>query len=124
MFFVMFIDLWVFVISKIKFMQVYQVLLGGYYMGIDGWEFLIEGYYKGMKNVFEYKDGVSFFGFFIGWEDKVEMGYGCFMGVEFMVQKIIGKIMGWLVYILVKSDCKFVIGGINNGECFLYKYDC
>lgn len=42
-------DLWVPVTSKIKPMQAHQVSLGGYYTGIDGWEFSIEGYYKGMK---------------------------------------------------------------------------
>ena len=37
---------------------------GGYYTGIKGWEFSVEGYYKDMYNVLEYKDGVSFFRFF------------------------------------------------------------
>jgi hypothetical protein len=96
---------------------------GGYYTGIDGWEFSIEGYYKGMKNVLEYKDGVSFLGSSTGWEDKVEMGHGRSMGVEFMAQKTIGKTTGWLAYTLAKSDRKFATGGINNGERFPYKYD-
>ena len=116
-------DLWVPVTSKIKPMQAHQVSLGGYYTGIDGWEFSIEGYYKGMKNVLEYKDGVSFLGSSTGWEDKVEMGHGRSMGVEFMAQKTIGKTTGWLAYTLAKSDRKFATGGINNGERFPYKYD-
>ncbi len=51
-----------------------------------------------MKNVLEYKDGVSFLGSSTGWEDKVEMGHGRSMGVEFMAQKTIGKTTGWLAY--------------------------
>ena len=38
------------------------------------WEFSVEGYYKQMRNVLEYKEGVSFLGSSSGWENKVEMG--------------------------------------------------
>ena len=46
---------------------------------------------------------VSFLGSSTGWEDKVEMGHGRSMGVEFMAQKTIGKTTGWLAYTLAKS---------------------
>lgn len=116
-------DLWVPVTKKIKPMQAHQFSLGGYYTGIEGWEFSVEGYYKDMRRVLEYKDGVSFFGSSSGWENKVEMGKGRSMGIEFMAQKTIGKTTGWLSYTLSKSDRKFAKGGINNGERFPYKYD-
>lgn len=116
-------DLWVPVTSKVKPMQAHQASLGAYYTGIRGWEFSVEGYYKSMKNVLEYKDGVSFFGSSTGWEDKVEMGRGRSMGLEFMAQKTLGKTTGWIAYTLAKSDRKFVRGGVNNGERFPYKYD-
>lgn len=116
-------DLWVPVTNKIKPMKAHQYSLGAYYTGILGWEFSVEGYYKSMKNVLEYKEGVSFFGSSTGWEDKVEMGLGRSMGIEFMAQKNIGKTTGWVAYTLAKSDRKFSKGGINNGERFPYKYD-
>ena len=116
-------DLWVPVTKEIKPMQSHQYSLGGYYTGIKGWEFSIEGYYKDMRNVLEYKDGVSFFGSSTGWEKKVEMGKGRSMGIEFMAQKMLGKTTGWLSYTLAKSDRKFSKGSINNGERFPYKYD-
>lgn len=116
-------DLWVPVTSKIKPMQAHQVSLGAYYTGLRGWEFSVEGYYKSMKNVLEYKDGVSFFGSSTGWEDKVEMGHGRSMGIEFMAQKTLGNTTGWIAYTLAKSDRKFAKGGVNNGERFPYKYD-
>ena len=53
-------DLWVPVTKKIKPMRSHQYSLGGYYTGIKGWEFSVEGYYKDMYNVLEYKEGVSF----------------------------------------------------------------
>ena len=116
-------DLWVPVTPKIKPMKSDQYSLGAYYTGVQGWEFSVEGYYKDMRHVLEYKEGVSFFGSSAGWENKVEMGKGRSMGIEFMVQKNIGKTTGWLAYTLSKSDRKFSKGGINNGERFPYKYD-
>lgn len=116
-------DLWVPVTSKVKPMQAHQYSLGGYYTGLPGWEFSVEGYYKDMRNVLEYKEGVSFLGSSSGWENKVEMGKGRSMGMEFMVQKATGKTTGWIAYTLAKSDREFAKGGINNGERFPYKYD-
>lgn len=116
-------DLWVPVTQKIKPMHSHQYALGGYYTGIKGWEFSVEGYYKDMRNVLEYKDGVSFLGSSAGWENKVEMGKGRSAGIEFMMQKTLGKTTGWLSYTLSKSDRQFAKGGINNGERFPYKYD-
>ncbi|WP_455586265.1 TonB-dependent receptor domain-containing protein [Bacteroides sp.] len=116
-------DLWVPVTSTVKPMQAHQYSLGSYYTGLPGWEFSIEGYYKQMRNVLEYKEGVTFFGSSSGWENKVEMGKGRSMGVEFMAQKTTGKTTGWIAYTLAKSDRIFAPGGINNGIRFPYKYD-
>ncbi|WP_373252422.1 TonB-dependent receptor domain-containing protein [Bacteroides thetaiotaomicron] len=116
-------DLWVPVTKRIKPMQSHQYSLGNYYTGIKGWEFSVEGYYKDMRNVLEYKEGISIFGASAGWENKVEMGRGRSMGIEFMAQKTIGKTTGWVSYTLAKSDRKFAKGSINNGERFPYKYD-
>ncbi|HJD77014.1 MAG TPA: TonB-dependent receptor [Bacteroides reticulotermitis] len=116
-------DLWVPVTQKIKPMRSHQYALGGYYTGIRGWEFSLEGYYKDMRNVLEYKEGVSFFGSSAEWENKVEMGKGRSAGIELMAQKTMGKTTGWISYTLSKSDRKFAKGGINNGERFPYKYD-
>ena len=116
-------DLWVPITKNIRPMFSNQYSIGGYYTGIPGWEFSVEGYYKRMRNVLEYQNGVSFFGSSTNWEDKVEMGKGRSMGIEFMAQKTMGKTTGWLAYTLAKADRQFKEGGINNGERFPYKYD-
>lgn len=116
-------DLWVPVTQNIQPMRSHQYSLGGYYTGIRGWEFSVEGYIKNMRNVLEYKDGISFLGSSSGWENKVEMGKGRSAGIEFMIQKTVGKTTGWASYTLSKNDRKFAKGGINNGERFPYKYD-
>ena len=80
-----------------------QFSIGGYYSGLPGWEFSVEGYYKQMKHILEYQDGVSFFGTSTNWEEKVEMGEGRSFGLELMVQKTLGKTTGWLAYTLSKT---------------------
>ncbi len=116
-------DLWVPATANIKPMQANQFSIGGYYTGFKDFELSVEAYYKNMHNVLEYKDGASFFGSSYNWESKVETGKGHAMGIEFMVQKKVGKTTGWLAYTLAKSDRKFAKDGINNGKRFPYRYD-
>lgn len=116
-------DLWVPVTKNLKPMLSHQYTLGTYYTGIPKWEFSVEGYYKQMQNVLEYKDGARFIGSSASWEEKVEMGKGRSFGVEMMAQRTVGNTTGWLSYTWAKSDRKFAKGGINNGERFPFKYD-
>lgn len=116
-------DLWVPITKNIRPMHANQYSLGGYYTGLAGWEFSIEGYYKQMNNILEYQDGVTFFGTSTNWEEKVDMGEGRSMGLELMAQKTLGKTTGWIAYTLSKTDHRFKDGSINQGKWFPYKYD-
>lgn len=116
-------DLWVPVTRHIRPMKSFQYATGIYYTGIKNWEFSMEGYYKDMHNVLEYKDGDSSIGSSHNWEDKVEMGKGRSFGVELMAQKTAGRLTGWVNYTLSKSDRQFSADGINNGKRFPYQYD-
>ena len=116
-------DLWVPITKNVRPMYANQYSVGGYYAGVPGWEFSIEGYYKQMKHILEYQDGVSFFGTSTNWEEKVETGEGRSLGVEIMAQKTLGKTTGWLAYTLSKTDHRFKNGTVNQGEWFPYKYD-
>ena len=117
------VDLWVPITKDIKPVTSDQYSAGVYYDGIKGWEFSIEGYYKSMHNILEYKDGTVMIATNTGWETKVEMGNGRAMGLEFFVQKTAGPLTGWIAYTLAKSDRQFPDGSINLGERFPYKYD-
>lgn len=108
------IDLWVPITKNIRPVTADQYSLGLYYNGLPGWEFSVEGYWKDMHNVLEYKDGVSFMASSQSWEDNVVMGDGRAYGVEVFIQKTIGKTTGWLGYTLAKSDRVFSNGLINN----------
>ncbi|WP_297642738.1 TonB-dependent receptor [uncultured Bacteroides sp.] len=116
-------DLWVPITKEISPMYANQYSVGGYYSGLPGCEFSIEGYYKQMRHILEYQDGTSFFGTSTNWEDKVETGEGRSFGLEVMVQKTMGKTTGWLAYTLSKTDHRFKDGSINQGRWFPHKYD-
>ncbi len=116
-------DLWVPITRDIKPETADQVSLGTYWEAGDGWEISLEGYYKDMHNVLEYKDGMSVLITSTGWEGKVAMGQGRAYGMELFIQKKTGATTGWLGYTLAKSDRRFPDGSINRGEWFPFKYD-
>lgn len=116
-------DLWVPITKNISPMYANQYSLGGYYTGLSGWEFSVEGYYKQMRNILEYQDGVSFFGTSTNWEDKVETGQGRSYGLEILAQKSLGRTTGWIAYTLSKTEHRFPDGTISQGRWFPYKYD-
>lgn len=116
-------DLWVPVTRHLRPMQARQFSAGSYYTGFKGWELSVEGYYKTIENVLEYKDGTHFYGNSIDWEDRVEMGTGRHFGIEFMVEKKTGRTTGWINYTLAKADRKFTAGNVNQGKRFPSAYD-
>ncbi len=93
-----------------------QVSLG--YMAVtnnDRYEFSVEGYYKSVDNVYDYKDGKSFIS-----EIEIERlllgGRGRAYGAEFYARKNSGRLTGWLSYTLSWSENK--IAGINNDKWY------
>ena len=118
-------DLWVPVTARIKPMTSQQVAAGFFYNLMDSLNLSVEGYYKYMDNLLEYKDGASFWGSSQGWEDKVCMGRGWAYGVEFLAQKNLGRLTGWLGYTWSHTYRLFDREGniLNNGRKFPAKYD-
>ena len=118
-------DLWVPVTANILPMQSQQVAAGLFYNFRDSLNLSVEGYYKYMDNLLEYKDGASFWGSSAGWESKVCMGRGWAYGIEFLAQKNIGKLTGWLGYTWSHTDRLFDYPGqeLNEKEVFPAKYD-
>jgi hypothetical protein len=118
-------DLWVPVTKRIEPMRSHQYSAGIFYNYKDVVDFSIEGYYKSMHNLIEYKDGASFLGSSTGWEDKVVMGDGWSYGLEFLAQKTVGKTTGWIGYTWSKSERLFNRPGqeLNYGRIFPAKYD-
>jgi hypothetical protein len=114
-------DLWLPTTKRVKPQVSHQFALGGIYQVKPGIDFSIEGFYKSMSNLLEYKEGASFVGATTGWEDKVEMGKGWSYGAEFLLQKTTGKTTGWIGYTLSKAERQF--DNLNFGKKFYARYD-
>ncbi len=114
-------DLWVPVTPNLSPLSSRQVTLGAFYDTRKGYNFSIEGFYKTMKNLLEYKDGSSWASPSTTWDRQVESGDGRTYGVELFAQKTTGKLTGWIGYTLAWNDRKFPT--INGGKRFPAKYD-
>ena len=86
----------------------------------------IEGYYKDLHNIIDYKEGADLL-FNEHIETVLLHGIGKAYGVEFMVKKNSGSVSGWLSYtyarIFHKVDGEHDVEIINNGNWFPALYD-
>lgn len=114
-------DLWLPATKKIGPQKSQQVALGVFHDLPKGFEVSIEGYYKAMNGLIEYKEGADYFGLVETWENKVETGKGEAYGVEFLIRKNTGKTTGWIGYTLSWSNRNFE--NLNFGKTFPYRYD-
>lgn len=80
-----------------------------------GWDWSAEVYFRSMKNVYDYKDGVTMFSR-INLESLILPGKGRSYGLELMLRKNFGKLTGWISYTLSKTETK--VAGINNGRWY------
>ena len=118
-------DLWVPSTKRIKPMTAQQVAAAVNYSIPLVVELSVEGYYKHMHNIIEYRDGATTFGSTAGWEDLVCVGDGWTYGVEFLAQRTFGRLTGWLAYTWSRTTHLFNRPGqeLNNGNPFPAKYD-
>ena len=118
-------DLWVPVTAKVEPMNAHQVSLGAFLELPQLFDISLEGYYKKMDNLLEYKDGASFFGSSETWDNKVCLGKGWAYGIEFLVQRSFGKTTGWIGYTWAHANRQFDREDmtINGGKVFPAKYD-
>ena len=114
-------DAWMPVTRKLKPLISDQVSAGFYYNLMRSYSFSVEGYYKWMKNLLDYKDGYSFLPGTAAWEEKMAVGKGRSYGVEFLARKESGRTTGWIGYTLSWSDRRF--DEIDNGRRFPARYD-
>jgi outer membrane cobalamin receptor len=112
-------DLWLPATDKVPPMNADQVAAGFAYNWRD-FEVSLEGYYKWMYNVIEYREG-AFFSGGGGWEKQVVSGDGTAYGLEFLLRRKRGKLSGWIGYTLAWSWREF--DKLNSGKRFPYRYD-
>lgn len=96
--------------------QADQVAAGWTAITRDGaYDFSLEGYYKDIRNVYDYRDGKSFHSE-IEIERLILGGKGRAYGLELAAHKNEGRLTGWLSYTLSWVENK--IDGINGGEWY------
>ncbi|MBR4755529.1 MAG: TonB-dependent receptor [Bacteroidales bacterium] len=117
------VDIWVPVTGKIDPIKADQVSAGFSYAGPHGWELSLEGYWKMMRGITEYKDDTLFFHDSDSWEDDIVQGEGRARGLEFMASKESGRTTGWIGYTLSWSERRIPDGSIDDGAWFPYRYD-
>ena len=90
------------------------------------YELSIEGYYKKMNNVLDYKVGAQLL-LNETIEQELLQGDGKSYGIEFLIRKNYGKLNGWLGYTYSRSftklDGDFAEEIVNDGEYFPSNYD-
>ncbi|MDP4199421.1 MAG: TonB-dependent receptor [Bacteroidota bacterium] len=114
-------DVWFPSTKEIKPEQATQYVLGVQTHLFDNeYFFSVEGYYKSMKNLYEYKDTASF-SLDVPLESAFTSGTGEAYGIEFFLNRQIGPFTGWLGYTLSWTSRLFP--ELNNGLPFYPRYD-
>ncbi len=89
-------------------------------------EFSLEGYYKTMADLLDYKIGAQLI-LNDDLETELLQGEGKAYGVEFLVKKNSGRFNGYVGYSysrsLVKLDSQIIQERVNNGDFFPANYD-
>lgn len=102
--------------ASIRPEKAWQYSLG--YAGMNGsgmWEWSAETYYKTIRNVYDYRSGVTMFSE-INLEKLILGGKGRSYGLELMLRKNSGRLSGWISYTLSHTQCK--IDGINDNRWY------
>ncbi len=116
-------DIWYPTTDRAKPQQGWQASVG-YFQNFkdDRYETSVEVYYKGMKNLVEFKEGALPGDNLNDNTDNIMVfGEGWAYGVELFVKRSYGKLTGWIGYTWSKTERKFP--DLNNGNVFPAKYD-
>lgn len=79
------------------------------------WDWSAELYYKDMRNVYDFRDGMSMTSD-VDLESLILGGRGRSYGLELMVRKNSGRLTGWVAYTLGRTQTR--IPGINGGNWY------
>lgn len=114
-------DLWYPVTNRVKPQNADQVALGyNHYIPQINLGITVEGYYKHMRNLIEYREGANLI-LNDNFEDELVTGTGDSYGVEFLLRRKTGKLSGWIGYTF--SWAKRHFEELNEGEPYWAKYD-
>lgn len=114
-------DAWMPATERLKPRISDQYSLGVYYALPPAWELSVEGYYKEMNHLLEYKELFALLPASASWEERVTSGRGRAYGAEAMIRKRAGRLTGWVGYALSWSERRFP--ELCGGRPFPDRYD-
>lgn len=114
-------DVWIPADSYFKPQKADQVAIG-YFRNMFNRtvELSIEGYYKMLYDIIDYKENADLF-INPKLETQILPGKGKAYGIELLADKKLGKLTGWIAYTWSNTSLK--IDGVNNNNWFLARYD-
>ncbi|MGP1461069.1 MAG: TonB-dependent receptor [Bacteroides sp.] len=122
-------DLWIPATKRLRPQRSWIASLGGVY-DIEPIQssLSVEGYYRESKGNITYREGASYLGVddLVGhagryWEDMVTRGTSWSTGVEFLLQRRVGNLTGWVGYTLSWTRVQFP--DMNLGRSYWATYD-
>lgn len=115
-------DQWVPVTGNFKPRKADKISLGTYWQS-DNRMFAasVEGYYKIMRNLVDYRDEYYLHSVAAKWNAQLCSGKGTAKGIDFKVEKVFGRLTGHISYSLAWSDRTFP--DKNGGRTFPARFD-
>lgn len=115
-------DRWVPITGELKPATADKVALGGYWQSSDGmFAVSVEGYYKWMRNLVDYRDEYYLYSVEDAWNSRLCNGKGTAKGVDIKFEKVSGRLTGHISYSLAWADRTFP--DKNGGRTFPARFD-
>ncbi len=115
-------DQWVPITGRFKPQSADKISLGAYWQSADNtFAASVEGYYKIMRNLVDYRDEYYLHPPTEMWNAQLCSGSGTARGIDFKIEKIFGKVTGHVSYSLAWSDRTFP--DKNDGLTFPARFD-
>lgn len=115
-------DRWVPITGELKAAIADKVAVGGYWQSSNGmFAVSIEGYYKWMRNLVDYRDEYYLYSVEDVWSSRLCNGRGTAKGVDIKFEKVSGRLTGHISYSLAWADRTFP--DKNGGRTFPARFD-
>ena len=114
-------DQWVPIVGDQKPQTADKISVAVAYSPMPSLTFSVEGYWKWMDNLLDYKDEYYLLSPLVDWQYKMTSGKGTAKGIDFKVAKEFGKISGHISYSLLWADRTFKEK--NHGKTFPARFD-
>lgn len=114
-------DQWVPISENFKPQKSDKISISSNFTTENGYTFSVEGYWKWMKNVIDYRDNYYLYPSGSVWTNLLCSGTGSAKGIDFKVTKSFGKFSGHISYSLLWADRQF--DEKNGGKKFPARFD-